>query len=82
MLQRAAAWGDPAVWIDLFSRDEVIAAAEHVARRKAAGEAMPLYGVPFAVKDNIDVAGHADHRRLPGLRLPPRAFGGGRAAAL
>ena len=33
---------------------------------------MPLFGVPFAVKDNIDVAGAADHRRLPGLRARRR----------
>ena len=26
-------------------------------------------GVPFAMKDNFDLAGVADHRRLPGLRL-------------
>jgi allophanate hydrolase len=31
---------------------------------------LPLYGVPFAVKDNIDAAGLAHHRRLPGFRLP------------
>ena len=30
---------------------------------------LPLYGVPFLVKDNIDVAGVPDHGRLPRLRL-------------
>src|SRR3954471_4514879 len=31
--------------------------AQAVMARRARGEALPLYGIPFAVKDNIDVAG-------------------------
>ena len=50
--------------------------------RSRQGDDLPLAGVPFAVKDNIDVAGVADHGRVPGVRLRPRALGtGGRAAA-
>ncbi len=33
----------------------------------------PLLGLPFAVKDNIDVPGLADHRRLPRLHHPGHA---------
>ena len=62
---RLAAHADPALFISL--RDEAEALAEARALRPAASR--PLYGVPFAVKDNIDVAGLADHGRLPGFRL-------------
>ena len=34
-----------------------------------ASPAAPLGGVPFAVKDNIDVAGMRDHGRVPGVRV-------------
>src|SRR5271166_3002070 len=46
---------DPALFITLRPKAEVLAAAE---RLEAEGpEGKPLFGVPFAVKDNIDVAG-------------------------
>ena len=43
------------VWISLVPRDDVLARAREVERGDRAK--MPLYGVPFAVKDNVDVAG-------------------------
>jgi allophanate hydrolase len=57
VLGRIADYNDPAVWIDPLPREAVLAEAVRVEKRRAAGEALPLYGVPFAVKDNIDVAG-------------------------
>lgn len=44
-------------WISIASLDRVLTALAAAARRRAAGEHLPLFGVPFAVKDNIDVAG-------------------------
>jgi allophanate hydrolase len=45
------------VFIHETSHAQARAAAEAIMRRKAAGERMRLYGVPFALKDNIDVEG-------------------------
>jgi len=49
---RIAAQGDDRVWIHLVPRSEAQQAA-----RSLADPSLPLYGIPFAVKDNIDVAG-------------------------
>lgn len=43
------------VWILRLSREETALRAAELARLKASE--LPLYGVPFAVKDNIDVEG-------------------------
>lgn len=53
--RRCEAHADPAVWIHRLSRDELLAHARRVESRGPA--AQPLYGVPFAIKDNIDLAG-------------------------
>jgi allophanate hydrolase len=50
-LRQIEAEGERPIWISRFSEAEVLAQLE------AADSAGPLYGVPFAVKDNIDVAG-------------------------
>ena len=48
--------GEPA-WIFVPPRADVLAACAAVEARRRSGETLPLYGVPFGVKDNIDVAG-------------------------
>jgi allophanate hydrolase len=57
-IERINSYDDPAVWIDRLSDDEVMAQVERVKARKQQGLSLPLYGLPFAVKDNIDVASH------------------------
>ena len=53
--QRIRDHGDPAIFISL--RDEADAIAEAKALAAKGNTSLPLYGVPVAVKDNIDVAG-------------------------
>ncbi|MGY3236513.1 allophanate hydrolase [Bradyrhizobium sp. USDA 4448] len=44
-------------WIHVRPKEEALTEAQSLARRAAQGEFLPLLGVPFGVKDNIDVAG-------------------------
>jgi allophanate hydrolase len=45
------------IWIHLRDRGELLAEARSLARTPSHDARSPLYGVPFAVKDSIDVAG-------------------------
>ena len=66
-LDRVAAYEavQPAVWITRVPETEVLARARSVDARIAASERLPLAGAPFAVKDNIDVAGLATTAACP-----------------
>lgn len=52
--ERIADEGLRPVWISLVPEDEAMSRARTLERDEAA-QKLPLYGVPFAVKDNIDV---------------------------
>ncbi|HEV7800513.1 MAG TPA: allophanate hydrolase, partial [Burkholderiales bacterium] len=52
-------------WIHVIPREALLWRAAELERRHARGETLPLYGVPFAVKDNIDVAGHPTSAACP-----------------
>jgi len=56
VFDRVARELDNPIWIALRDKDQVIAEARSLAARPGAAS-LPLYGVPFGVKDNIDVAG-------------------------
>ena len=62
----------PAVWISRFDPEKLRTAAAKVDERIAAGERLPLAGVPFAVKDNIDVLGLDTTAACPGFAYAPR----------
>jgi allophanate hydrolase len=57
------------VWISLVPRQQSLARAN--ALLSADRASLPLYGVPFAVKDNIDVAGMATTAGCPAYSYRP-----------
>jgi allophanate hydrolase len=68
-LGRIAAYPDPAVWITRISEGAVMARAR--ALRESEPESLPLYGIPFAVKDNIDCAGLPTTAGCPAFAYTP-----------
>ncbi len=62
--RRIRAAGDDHVWIHLIDEDDVLQRAEFLESTGING-LMPLFGLPFAVKDNIDVAGCATTAACP-----------------
>ncbi|WP_164157163.1 allophanate hydrolase [Sandarakinorhabdus rubra] len=72
-LARIAAYDavQPQAWIARAAPDVLLAAADAVDARIAAGEVLPLAGVPYAAKDNIDVAGLATTAACPAFAYHP-----------
>lgn len=72
-LERLSAYDahQPQVWISRADPDALRAAARAVDARVAAGEHLPLAGVPYAAKDNIDVAGMETTAACPSLAYRP-----------
>ncbi len=75
VLDAVDAWNDPALWI---SRVNETAIRERAAALADAAKAdpgfiarLPLYGIPFAVKDNIDVAGMPTTAACPAFSYTP-----------
>jgi allophanate hydrolase len=64
--------GSRPVWITLVPRDRVDARLAEIERRRAAAETMPLYGIPFGVKDSIDVAGLPTTVACPDFAYVPK----------
>ena len=57
------------VWISLIPKEQVLARAAALANEDR--ESLPLFGIPFAVKDNIDVAGHPTTAGCPAYAYTP-----------
>ncbi|WP_035614543.1 allophanate hydrolase [Haloferula sp. BvORR071] len=67
--RKITAWNDPALFIHLPALDELaVLAAELQARPRD----LPLWGIPFVVKDNIDVAGWPTTAACPAFSYVPR----------
>ena len=67
--QRIRDHNDPAIFISL--RDEKQAIAEAEALTASDASMLPLYGIPVAVKDNIDVAGLPTTAACPAFAYSP-----------
>ena len=72
ILRRIAGAGDDKVWINRPSDAGLRAAASRLDARRGEIDALPLYGIPFAVKDNIDVAGLPTTAACPGFAYTPQ----------
>ncbi|HVB47389.1 MAG TPA: allophanate hydrolase [Burkholderiales bacterium] len=71
VLERIARRGDDHVWIERVPRAALEARALELER--ASPDALPLYGIPFAIKDNIDLAGLPTTAACPDYAYVPRA---------
>jgi allophanate hydrolase len=75
VLARIAQSDDPAVWISRSSENAVKARARELDAQAAADPStiarLPLFGIPFAVKDNIDVEGMPTTAACPAFAYTP-----------
>ena len=71
-LARANGLADPAVWLARVPDEAVIARARALDALPAAERALkPLFGIPFAVKDNIDLEGLPTSAACPAFAYEP-----------
>jgi allophanate hydrolase len=73
VIERRAAWPDQAVFITTTSDRDLLAAADALVADHPEPNSLPLWGIPFAVKDNIDVAGLPTTAACPAFAYDPKA---------
>jgi allophanate hydrolase len=69
LLARRDRHADHGIWITPLPEDALMARAEQLRRRDPAS--LPLYGIPFAIKDNIDLAGWPTTAGCPAFAYTP-----------
>ncbi|MEO1322896.1 MAG: allophanate hydrolase [Pseudomonadota bacterium] len=72
-LERLSAYDaiQPQIWISRPKQDDLRTKAKTIDEKVASGENLPLAGVPFAVKDNIDVLGSMTTAGCPAFAYSP-----------
>src|SRR5688572_11673093 len=63
----------PEAWLAKVSPDALRSRARELDARRGEASSLALYGVPFAIKDNIDVAGLATTAGCPAYAYMPEA---------
>ncbi len=72
IIARCANWPDKAVFISPANAESLRNAARELVAAHPNPAALPLWGVPFAVKDNIDVAGFPTTAGCPEFAYEPQ----------
>jgi allophanate hydrolase len=71
-VRRADSYPDPAVWITRIPPDALTARVKALEGLNAAARAkMPLFGMPCAIKDNMDLAGYQTTAGCPAYAYSP-----------
>ncbi|HEY8358467.1 MAG TPA: allophanate hydrolase [Ramlibacter sp.] len=73
VIERRANWPDKAVFITPSSDADLLDAVDALLERHPEPNSLPLWGIPFAVKDNIDVAGLPTTAGCPAFAFKPEA---------
>jgi allophanate hydrolase len=73
VIARRAASSDPAIFITPVPDEALRATARELMARAPEPNSLPLWGVPFAVKDNIDAAGLPTTAACPAFAYLPEA---------
>jgi allophanate hydrolase len=71
VIARCKASDDPAIFITKTPEDDLRAQAQALLASAPAPNSLPLWGIPFAVKDNIDVAGLPTTAGCPAYAYEP-----------
>ncbi len=71
LVERIDAYPHSAIWITRLSLENIIEQLHQSDHRRAGGIAQPLLGIPFAIKDNIDVAGYLTTAACPDFAYTP-----------
>nr|WP_319386444.1 amidase family protein [uncultured Roseibium sp.] len=65
ILSRLGDAAQKSVWISTVEAEKALSLADALARMSGRIDELPLYGIPFSVKDNIDVAGEETTAACP-----------------